>query len=332
MAIPEMDTEEESKITTLITCFPHDHSLRTLVQIPRFRQRLSILSQWSIPPGSRVLDIGCGQGDSSLVLAMELGPTCHVTGIDTAPPDYGTPLNISESQEKILQSALGDRLSFHNQVDAAAFFNSTSTSPAGDKEFDAATACHSLFYFPSSASVVSLFQELAAANIRKVYVAEYDSKQTSFPVTQTPHILAAKAQALYFSYKSEADSRRNNPLSNEEQQQQASSSKKKEMPLNVRAAPDVEAITKAAQAAGFKVAREGKFTPKEEYLEGHFETRCVRGGKFEERVKKEGFAKEKEEEILGVVEEVNRAYEEMERGGVDKVRCMDVWWAVFELE
>ncbi|KAK3486808.1 uncharacterized protein B0T23DRAFT_365690 [Neurospora hispaniola] len=327
MAIPEMDSEEESKITTLITCFPHDQSLTSLVQIPRFRQRLSILSVWSIPPGSRVLDIGCGQGDSSLVLALELGPTCHVTGIDSAPPDYGTPLNISESQEKILQSALGDRLSFYNQVDAATFFNSSSAAGDGDslnnkktKEFDVATACHSLFYFPSSDSVVSLFQELAAANIRKVYVAEYDSKHAPFPVTQTPHILAAKAQALYFAYKSEADSRCNNPLNNEEQQQQqqqASSSKKEEMPLNVRAAPDVEAITKAAQAAGFKVAREGK---------------CVRGGKFEERVKKEGFAKEKEEEILGVVKEVKRAYEEMERGGVDKVRCMDVWWAVFELE
>ncbi|KAK3490022.1 hypothetical protein B0T13DRAFT_519574 [Neurospora crassa] len=335
MATPEMDSEEESKITTLITCFPHDPSLRTLVQIPRFRQRLSILSQWSIPPGSRVLDIGCGQGDSSLVLAMELGPTCHVTGIDTAPPDYGTPLNISESQEKILQSALGGRLSFYNQVDAATFFNSTSTSTtASDKTFDVATACHSLFYFPSSASVISLFQELAAANIRKVYVAEYDSKHTSFPVTQTPHILAAKAQALYFAYKADADSLKKQQVHHASSSSSSSSSpsKKEEMPLNVRAAPDVEAITRAAQAAGFKVAREGKFTPKEEYLEGHFETRCVRGARFEARVKEEGFAKEREEEILGVVEEMNRAYEEMERGGVDKVRCMDVWWAVFELE
>ncbi|KAL0465167.1 hypothetical protein QR685DRAFT_538769 [Neurospora intermedia] len=328
MAIPGIDSEEESKIATLITCFPHDQSLTSLVQAPRFRQRLSILSEWSIPPGSRVLDIGCGQGDSSLVLALELGPTCHITGIDTAPPDYGTPLNISESQEKILQSPLGDRLSFYNQVDAATFFNSTSTTTTGDKTFDVATACHSLFYFPSSASVISLFQELAAAHIRKVYVAEYDSKQTSFPITQTPHILAAKAQALYFAYKAEADSLKKQL----DHHVYSSSSKKEEMPLNVRAAPEVEAITKAAQAAGFKVAREGKFTPKKEYQEGHFETRYVRGARFEARVKEEEFAKEREEEILGVVEEVNRAYEEMERGGVDKVRCMDVWWAVFELE
>ncbi|KAK3348477.1 hypothetical protein B0H65DRAFT_423563 [Neurospora tetraspora] len=329
MAIQETDSEE-SKITTLLTCFPHDQSLESLVHIPRFRQRLSILSAWSIAPGSRVLDIGCGQGDSSLALALELGPSSHVTGIDTAPPDYGTPLTISESQEKILQSPLGDRLAFQNQVDAATFFKSSSSS-----RFDAATACHSLFYFPSPESVASLFSELAGAGIGKVYVAEYDQKKTSFPESQTPHILAAKAQALYHAYKSEAD----DVLNKKEQQQQQEnqqlghiSSKNREPPLNIRAAPDVESITNAAKAAGFRVGREGKFTPKEEYQEGHFETRYVRGVRFEARVKEEEFAKEREEEILGVIEEVRRAYEEMERSGMEKVRCMDVWWAEFELE
>ncbi|KAK1774686.1 hypothetical protein QBC45DRAFT_337053 [Copromyces sp. CBS 386.78] len=353
MAIQDMDmTTEEAKITTILSYFPHDPSLESLVFIPRFRQRLSILSQWSIPPGSRVLDIGCGQGDSSLALALELGPTCHVTGIDTAPPDYGTPMTISHSQEKILQSSLGNRLAFHNEVDAATFFNlklqgqgggSAGADEGGARfNFDAATACHSLFYFPSHSSVASLFHELATtAGIKKVYVAEYDpssfspSSSSSFAMTwtpQTPHVLAAKAQALYYAYKAaEAD------VVKEKKQQQLGHippNKNEELlPLNIRAAPDVETITRAAAEAGYKVARQGKFTPGEDYLEGHFETRYVRGERFEARVKETGLDKEKEDEILGVVAEVRRAYEVMEGNmKVDKVRCMDVWWGEFEME
>lgn len=341
MAIQEdMATDEEAKINTILTCFPHEKSLESLVFIPRFRQRLSILSKWSILPGSRVLDIGCGQGDSSLALALELGPACHVTGIDTAPPDYGTPMNVAQSQEKILQSPLGNRLAFQNEVDAATFFKSK--KPVVDK-FDAATACHSLFYFPSYSSVASLFQELASAGVEKVYVAEYDQKQTpSFPASQTPHILAAKAQALYYGYKAEADADAADAalaLSQKEQHDNQQlhvghiSPKNGEQPLNIRAAPDVESITRAAkEGGGFRVKRQGKFTPGEDYLEGHFETRYVRGPRFEARVKEEEFAKEREEEILGVIEEVRRAYEKMEKGGVEKVRCMSVWWAEFELE
>ncbi|KAK3949206.1 hypothetical protein QBC32DRAFT_400401 [Pseudoneurospora amorphoporcata] len=334
MAIHDMATEE-AKITTILSCFPHDPSLESLVYIPRFRQRLSILSQWSITPGSRVLDIGCGQGDSSLALALELGPTCHVTGIDTAPPDYGTPINISQSQEKILQSSLGNRLAFHNEVDAATFFKRLQGGSSNKgARFDAATACHSLFYFPSHASVASLFHELAAAGIKKVYVAEYDHKHTlpsSFAMmtAQTPHVLAAKAQALYYAYKAEAD-----VFKEKKQQQQDHVSAKtghEELPLNIRAAPDVESITRAAAEAGYKVARQGKFTPAEDYLEGHFETRYVRGERFEARVRETGLDKEKEDEILGVVGEVRRAYEVMEGNKVDKVRCMDVWWGEFEI-
>ncbi|KAK3400719.1 hypothetical protein B0T20DRAFT_347517 [Sordaria brevicollis] len=318
--------EEDAKIATLLAAFPHDPSLAPLVFIPRFRQRLSILSAWSIPPGSRVLDIGCGQGDSSLVLALELGPDCHVTGIDTAPPSYGTPLTVSESQSKILQSVeLGSRLAFYNETDAAGFF-----SFHKGVKLDAATACHSLFYFPSQLAVACLFRELAGQNIKRVYVAEYDQQDLTFPVTQTPHVLTAKAQAMYFAYKAEADEIRRSSSSSVDDPEK----KEEMMPLNVRAAPSIASIISAAKEAGYGLTKKGKFTPKEEYQEGHFEARYVKGERFVKRVREEGrLTREREEEILAVVEEVRRAWEVMEReGGVDVVRCMDVWWGVFELE
>jgi ubiquinone/menaquinone biosynthesis C-methylase UbiE len=45
----------------------------------------------AVPPGASVLEIGCGQGDMSIVLAAAAGPTGHVTALDPGALDYGTP-------------------------------------------------------------------------------------------------------------------------------------------------------------------------------------------------------------------------------------------------
>ncbi len=58
-----------------------------------FRQRVSDalgihgtrgIAHLAPPPGSRVVDIGCGFGDSTLELSDRLGPQGHVTGVDAA--------------------------------------------------------------------------------------------------------------------------------------------------------------------------------------------------------------------------------------------------------
>jgi SAM-dependent methyltransferase len=38
-----------------------------------------------LQPGERVLDVGCGAGTDSLIAALMVGPTGHVTGIDMTP-------------------------------------------------------------------------------------------------------------------------------------------------------------------------------------------------------------------------------------------------------
>jgi Methylase involved in ubiquinone/menaquinone biosynthesis len=49
----------------------------------------TFLNKWNIPFGSKILEIGCGQGDFTLVAAYMVGDQGHVTGIDPAPLDYG---------------------------------------------------------------------------------------------------------------------------------------------------------------------------------------------------------------------------------------------------
>ncbi|KAK0708466.1 hypothetical protein B0H67DRAFT_495731 [Lasiosphaeris hirsuta] len=291
--------DKEAKVAELLSHTLAHKSHESLIWLPRYRHRLAITSAWSIAPGSHVLDIGCGQGESSLTLAVELGPSSRVTGIDTASIDYGTPYTIRASQSHMLASPYGNRLAFA-QTDAATLL----TVPHA---FAAATLCHSLWYFPSPASVDALFATLARANIPRAYVAEYGFRAGA--PDQLPHLLAARTFALFHAYVSEAA----DPGE----------------AYNVRTAPDVQAIIGAAGAAGYRVVREGVITPGPDYAEGGLEVRHAAGEKFAASVKEKGLAPEKEAEVLALAERVREAVREVGRDGL--VPSMDVWWAEFGL-
>ena len=59
---------------------------------PQFEHRANIVKSWNIPPGSRVLEIGPGQGDCTIVLATAVGESGHVDAVDPAPLNYGMPI------------------------------------------------------------------------------------------------------------------------------------------------------------------------------------------------------------------------------------------------
>jgi hypothetical protein len=52
--------------------------------------RLQLVDFWAITPGARVLEIGCGQGDCTIVLADAVGEGGHVDALDPGAPDYGS--------------------------------------------------------------------------------------------------------------------------------------------------------------------------------------------------------------------------------------------------
>ena len=54
------------------------------IQRRQTAHRITIADAWQIQPGENILEIGCGQGDLSAVLADQVGPSGHVTGIDIA--------------------------------------------------------------------------------------------------------------------------------------------------------------------------------------------------------------------------------------------------------
>ena len=61
----------------------HEHVVASL------EHRLQIIKHWGIQPGSRVLEIGCGQGDFTVSLAEAVGETGRIVAVDPAPLDWG---------------------------------------------------------------------------------------------------------------------------------------------------------------------------------------------------------------------------------------------------
>ena len=52
-------------------------------------------------PGMRVLDVGCGPGDVSLIAARLVGPTGTVLGVDAAAEVMTSPASAPQSKEQI---------------------------------------------------------------------------------------------------------------------------------------------------------------------------------------------------------------------------------------
>lgn len=65
-------------------------------QLPQTSHRIRIVEAWNVDiDGMNVLEIGCGQGDASVVLASAVGQgQGSVTAWDPADPDYGEYLYI----------------------------------------------------------------------------------------------------------------------------------------------------------------------------------------------------------------------------------------------
>ncbi|KAK5996532.1 Methyltransferase ustM [Cladobotryum mycophilum] len=296
-----------SDMDTLLSSSLHNPGLLTKFHIPRFEQRLAIVRTWGVREKERILDIGCGQGESCLALALQVGKLGHVTGIDPAQLDYGHPFTMREAHEHIKTSVLGPRITFY-PVDTPSFLANLDVKP--HTILDSAALCHSLWYFPNHDVAHSLFATLAQANIARLYLAEWS--YTPSQESQVPHVLAAKAQALLYRYKAPRE-----PGLREQ---------------NVRAGPDQQPIIKVANDAGFHVIKESLIPPVEGMQEGHLEVGYVLGELFQQRMAEGNLSDDQEAEIHALIQQLRSETERLESMGVTMWRSMDVWCAVLELK
>jgi 2-polyprenyl-3-methyl-5-hydroxy-6-metoxy-1,4-benzoquinol methylase len=86
----------------------------------QLHHRGSLVNLWFPEPGSHILEIGCGQGETTVVLAVAAGPTGRVLAVDKSAAEYGGPVTLAESHAHIKSSVLGDRIDFLLSTDLLA--------------------------------------------------------------------------------------------------------------------------------------------------------------------------------------------------------------------
>lgn len=155
------------------------------VQLSQTKHRLKICEHFKIEEGWKVLEIGCGQGDTTAVLASMVGADGHIDAVDPGRPDYGSPYTLKQAQDHLLDSEIGSRIDFHF-IDPIAFLKKTKT------KYDAIIMVHCIWYFSNPGILPSII-DACTSKTNRICIAEY-AASGSLPAQQ-PHILAAYTQA-----------------------------------------------------------------------------------------------------------------------------------------
>ncbi|KDQ65061.1 hypothetical protein JAAARDRAFT_28724 [Jaapia argillacea MUCL 33604] len=290
--LPSLAHKIASLTSTLHT--PTPSSIR--VQLSQTLERLLLISNWDIAPGSTVLEVGCGQGDCTAALAEIVGPEGHVDALDPAPLDYGAPFTLFQAQSHLSASDLGPRITWINKETPTHLSSLPPTS-----QYTHSILAHSLWYFSSPSSLSTTLQ-LLATHSGRICLAEW-SLSSANPDAQ-PHILAALTQASLECRKSTSES-------------------------NVRTVLSPKAIKDLAGDAGLKLISEGFVTPDEGVHDGRWEVQATLSERFAKEV--EEFIEDEREKgvVFALRDALELSVKRIERG-VKGVRSMDVWWGVFE--
>lgn len=282
------------------------------IEVAQAAHRINILNNWGpdvIKPGSKILEIGCGQGNCTAVLAEAVGPTGHINAYDPAPLDYGAPFTLGEAHQHLLKSDIGSRIEF---------FSPWPWETEGDRsvegvldtvqQWDVIVLAHCVWYFKTRDELSNLFKRLKARLLPggKVCIAEYALHATE--EAAWPHVLAALAQGTLQALRSEESSE------------------------NIQVPLSPQQIKAHAHEQGWNLDREAMLVPDEGLLDGSWETGSVASKDFlaelgqavpRENWKSHAMLQAMRASVLSAVEAT---------GGVKKTRTMDVWTGVFSVK
>ncbi|KAK0634142.1 S-adenosyl-L-methionine-dependent methyltransferase [Immersiella caudata] len=282
-------------VTFLLNLPPYSDPKHNLASITH---RQNLVKLWKIPPGSKVLEIGCGQGDFTIPLADAVGPTGHVIATDPMPPDYGTP-PLALAQEHVKKSPVGKQITFV-QTDGQEYLESTS------QVFDYVIIAHTAWYF-SSPSILPGILAAAVGKAKGVLIAEF-SLSASRPGGK-PHVLTALATNALESFRDETSWR------------------------NLRCALSPTQMIAAAKEAGWILKSEEKriLTPPGERYGWRETVMILKRPNFVDDVEKLGESDKTKKMLLGMRDALQASVDALD-GGMDDLVDMDVWAGSFEVK
>ncbi|KAH6658042.1 S-adenosyl-L-methionine-dependent methyltransferase [Truncatella angustata] len=271
------------------------------IELAQAGHRIRLVNLWQIPPGSRVLELGCGQGNATAVLAHAVGPTGHVDAVDPGALDYGAPFTLAQAQDHLSRNGVvGDRISWHQA--APEDFLGQKTAAGQQQQWDVAVLAHCIWYFASPSVLGSVLRALRG-RVGRVCIAEYAMHATE--KAAVPHVLTVLTRGMLEAFRAESSE-------------------------NVRSPLTPRAIKEIAAEAGWTVeGQESVVVPEPGLLDGLWEVGSVKHKSFlaeveesieDERVK--SAVQTSRDAVLTAVEQLKG----------EKVRTMDVWVARFEEE
>ncbi|GAM34829.1 hypothetical protein TCE0_015r02666 [Talaromyces pinophilus] len=279
---------DESRVQSLLNC-------GILPSKSQLQHRLDILQKWDLIPGSKVLEIGCGQGDCTLVLADLVGEHGHITAIDPAPLDYGAPVTLGEAQSKLKSTPYGYRITFH-QSNLQDFLDSGVSEPL----YDYAIFMHSIWYLPSVETLQSMLLSLRG-RAKHLLIAEY-VLDIRGDIAALPHMIAAISQAEFNSRYEHSSGRED----------------------NIQSIISPKMMRTAALQAGWELQREEITEAVEDLEDGRWEVGRVLSKRYLDRLEAESGASKRRQEFANALIEAVEVNRRAPRPQV-KVKTLPTW-------
>lgn len=184
-----MDEKIIEEIVDCMAIYGNDSTIQKI----QTAHRLKLAQFWSIKKGMRVLEIGCGQGDTTAVLAHLVGEEGFVHGIDVAAADYGSPITLGEATRHLKASKLGAQIQINLATDVIA-----GEIDFPEQSFDIVVLSHCSWYFQSAEQLAAVLKKARKWG-KTLCFAEWDARVTN--IEQYPHFLAVLIQAQYEVFK-----------------------------------------------------------------------------------------------------------------------------------
>lgn len=260
--------------------------------------RLQILKHSALKDGDEIIEIGCGQGDCTSVMAL-LYPNSHITAIDPASLDYGSPETLGEAHQRIKSYEFGNRITFLQTTPEKHL------ATVEDGTYHVAVLCHSLWYFPDREKVQGTMEALRR-KAKRMFVAEWALESSSSEAEV--HRTVALARGLCEAHIPDSD-------------------------LNIHTTLSPNDFKNCAVAAGWSLRSEESITPSAELEDGRWEVHMLLHedgsgqSEFLARVKENIEDEKIYHEAADMLERVKKSVATI--GGKKNVRCMDVWCGLF---
>ena len=183
---------KEDAVTSIVNCMAIHENMNEIQRV-QTAHRLKLIQFWGIEEGSRVLEIGCGQGDTTAALAYVVGEKGFVHGVDIASDNYGAPITLGDAALYLQQSKIGNQIKIAFNIDILS--PDVAFSP---EAFDYIVLSHCSWYLKSFAELEAILSKVRKWG-KKLCFAEWDARIQS--IEQYPHFLAVLIQSQYECFK-----------------------------------------------------------------------------------------------------------------------------------